>query len=272
MDTEETDDPDLEGVANFRPRCGYGPLLDAMARELIAKGKLRLNTRARRIEWRPGRVTVEVTDAAGGTRTFHAKKLVCTLPLGVLKNGTDLVWSPAPSELSRRWRHLEVGHVQKLVFRMRERFWENLGADLPVSFVHLGPEFNFPTWWTQHPRRTPLLVAWQGGPRAEAMSAWSETELVDAAVTTLTAWSKLSKVELRERIISVHHHDWSRDEFARGAYSYVGVGGQQGAKAFGKPLAETIFFAGEATQTGSARGTMHGAFMSGQRVARLIRA
>ena len=42
-------------------------------------------------------------------------------------------------------------------------------------------------------------------------------------------------------------HDWQRDPFARGAYSYVVVGGDRARETLAKPLRRTLYFAGEAT-------------------------
>lgn len=270
IDAEETEDPDLEGVSNFRPREGYAKLMHAMATPLMAQGSVYLNHQVRRIEWMKGSVKIEAHGPTGETREFVAAQVVVTLPLGVLKNTEDLVWNPAPPSLTKRWSRIEVGHVQKITFRVRERFWENLKTKDPVSFVHMGPECDFPTWWTQAPRRSPLLVAWQGGPRAFAMSAWTEAERVDAALKTLQKFSGLSKAKLEAQILSTHRHDWLKDPYARGAYSFVGVGGFPDSKAFAKPVEDTIYFAGEATHTGSARGTVHGALESGLRAARQV--
>jgi monoamine oxidase len=64
-------------------------------------------------------------------------------------------------------------------------------------------------------------------------------------------------------------HDWRRDPFARGAYSYVLVGGEGARETLAGPIADTLFFAGEATDTEEA-GTVAGALRSGARAARQI--
>jgi monoamine oxidase len=62
-------------------------------------------------------------------------------------------------------------------------------------------------------------------------------------------------------------HDWSRDPFARGAYSYVLVGGVNARATLAAPVENTLFFAGEATSTDGQGGTVNGALESGQRAA-----
>jgi monoamine oxidase len=65
------------------------------------------------------------------------------------------------------------------------------------------------------------------------------------------------------------HHDWSRDVFARGAYSYVLAGGTDAASALARPVRGTLFFAGEATDVEGRTGTVHGAIATGYRAAAL---
>ena len=62
-------------------------------------------------------------------------------------------------------------------------------------------------------------------------------------------------------------HDWNRDVFSRGAYSYVAVGGGDARAAFAAPVDGTLFFAGEATSTDGNGGTVNGALQTGVRAA-----
>ena len=65
--------------------------------------------------------------------------------------------------------------------------------------------------------------------------------------------------------------DWRLgDPFARGAYSYVAVGGVEAPAELGRPLGATLFFAGEATDGRGDSGTVHGAIESGWRAAREV--
>ena len=68
---------------------------------------------------------------------------------------------------------------------------------------------------------------------------------------------------------SVHMHNWQADPFSRGAYSYAGVGGEGAHNSLAKPVAGTIFFAGEAT-TAEETGTVAGAITTGRRAAKQL--
>lgn len=65
-------------------------------------------------------------------------------------------------------------------------------------------------------------------------------------------------------------HDWSADVFARGAYSYVKVGGQTARERLAAPLDDTLYLAGEATDTDGEAATVTGAWQTGLRAARAI--
>jgi monoamine oxidase len=73
---------------------------------------------------------------------------------------------------------------------------------------------------------------------------------------------------MRSQVDAAWMHDWVHDPFSRGAYSYQMVGGTDAPNVLARPLAGTLFFAGEATDTGGATGTVHGAIASGRRAAR----
>jgi monoamine oxidase len=61
--------------------------------------------------------------------------------------------------------------------------------------------------------------------------------------------------------------DWQADRFANGAYSFVPVNALPAQRALGAPVADTLFFAGEATDAEGASGTVHGALATGERAA-----
>jgi monoamine oxidase len=67
-----------------------------------------------------------------------------------------------------------------------------------------------------------------------------------------------------------HTHDWQTDPFSLGAYSYGKVGCDGAQEALAEPLENTLYFAGEATDTTGNNGTVHGAIASGNRAAEQI--
>ena len=72
---------------------------------------------------------------------------------------------------------------------------------------------------------------------------------------------------LRAHLLGSHTYNWARDQHVLGAYSYIPVNGLVLPSLLGAPIAETLFFAGEATATDAQMGTVFGAFESGLRAA-----
>jgi len=62
-------------------------------------------------------------------------------------------------------------------------------------------------------------------------------------------------------------HDWQADPFAREADRSVPSGGLGAHRALARPVAGTLFFAGEATHWQGHFATVHGAIASGRRAA-----
>jgi monoamine oxidase len=69
--------------------------------------------------------------------------------------------------------------------------------------------------------------------------------------------------------LGAYVQDWHADPWSRGGYSYLLVGGEGAREELAAPLKDTLFFAGEATDSEEA-GTVAGALRSGQRAAKEI--
>jgi monoamine oxidase len=81
---------------------------------------------------------------------------------------------------------------------------------------------------------------------------------------------KLDHGKVRESLVASHTHDWMKDPFSLGAYSYTPVRMVDMPKRLAAPISETLFFAGEATDGQGEQGTVHGALSSGERAAHEI--
>jgi monoamine oxidase len=77
----------------------------------------------------------------------------------------------------------------------------------------------------------------------------------------------VSAARLERLLLGAWSHDWNSDPYARGAYSYQVTGGAGATSALARPVGGRLFFAGEATDTEGATGTVHGATASGRRAA-----
>jgi monoamine oxidase len=261
------------GHKHFRIMSGY----DAVIRRLHAaldpqRSDLRLKTIVKSLRWRRGDVRADTTSASGSIeRSFRARCAVITLPLGVLLaqpgQAGAIAFDPDLPNKREAAGKLVMGPVVKVILRFREAFWERGMEDL--CFLH-APGAPFPTWWTCLPIRAPVLTGWSGGPQADAHSHQPREVVLASALETLAHIMRVPRRRLDEQLQAAHVCDWQADPFARGAYSYVAVGGVEAPKQLAAPIENTLFFAGEATHD-EMSGTVAGAIGSGYRAADQVR-
>jgi monoamine oxidase len=188
------------------------------------------------------------------------------VPIGVLRT---LVFDPPIAALEAA-RRLATGPVVRISFVFRERFWAALAPGLAeMSMLH-SRDALLPTWWTTNPVEAPVLTGWAGGPRAEKMQSLDESRRVDAAIDALGRVLGCGREAVSRQVLSSHTHDWQKDPFAQGGYSYVPAGANGVMKVLADPVEQTLFFAGEATDTEGRSGLVHGAIATGERAARQI--
>lgn len=249
-----------------RPRPGYATLVQSLvARLRKAGGRLELDSPVAAVRWKPGEVVVR-----SRRRTLQASAAVVTLPLGLLQAGT-VKFSPPLREKRRIIRKLGWGQVARVTLRFDAGFWKS--KVVPDELLRRGrPAFgffsvadaDFPTWWAPSPG-APLLVGWAGGPRSIPLSELSDKQRVQCALRSLAEGWGVPVSALRKHLRDAWTHNWRKDPFTRGAYSYSVAGFETGPEQLARPVAQTLFFAGEATA--EALGTVHGALDSGVRAA-----
>jgi monoamine oxidase len=255
-----------------RPLGGYRPMFEQLRDDCERAGvAFALSTCVRHISWRPGGVAVEATDSRGRSQALQARAAIVTLPAGVLRHRggeTEVSFAPElPAAKRTALAQIEMGHVVKVALAFRTAFWERVasGRYHDAAFFYIDGQ-PIPTFWTQLPIRSRLIVAWVGGPGAIALSGVSAGDLIEMALHgfgKLLDENELARREFEGGLT----HDWSDDPFARGAYSYVAVGGGNARAVLAAPLDDTLFFAGEATSSDGQGGTVNGAIETGERAA-----
>ena len=270
----------IEGDRAFRPRNGYQDLLDIFAGELKNSGVAVLTgTVVEQVRWRRGSAQLKLRDKSGASH-LEAQRVLVTLPLSLLKAPLGqpgaVEFSP---ELPRRKREavdrLEMGRVIRLTLRFRERFWDAIkptGARKSLSgmsFLFCQDDW-FPTWWTASPAKWPILTGWATFRSADRLSGHDRAWVVRRGLETLSRGLRVSPAELEKMLADAHTHDWQTDPFSLGAYSYGKVGCDGAPEALAEPVDNTLYFAGEASDTTGNNGTVHGAIASGYRAAEQI--
>jgi monoamine oxidase len=280
---QQAAEDETEGDRLFRLRSGYDALPNFLARKFTeAGGTLLLDTLVERVEWSAGKVLVSAS-VAGEPTAHRAAQVIVTVPLGVLQHGT-IEFVPVPQAVREAYR-LRMGHVRRFTLVLREGFWPVLRASTPgglrqqqsgENHQHAGFSFLFafdqmpPVWWTAHPAPGNSLTGWVGGPRSDALANLTAPQLGELACETLAKILAVPPESVRAELLACYTHDWSRDALAFGAYSYVPAGALDACSKMTLPAQDTLFFAGEHTDTTGHWGTVHAAIRSGLRAAQQV--
>jgi len=255
-----------KATTQFHLRHGYEALTQWFLHELAARQvDVQMSCVVKSVQWDCGRVEI-LTETPTGKRSFNAERVLITLPVGVLQADTGpsaVRFDPPLRAKERAIKGLAMGSVVKLTLQFRSRIWpmRNFG------FLHVDDPL-LPVWWSD--ARGPVLTAWAGGPRAERLSQEGPEATLATAIRVMASVFKLDHGKVRESLVASHTHDWMKDPFSLGAYSYTPVRMVDMPKRLAAPISETLFFAGEATDGQGEQGTVHGALSSGERAAHEI--
>lgn len=236
-------------------RGGFQSLTDQLARAL----NIQFNCVVTRIVRHADGALVETADGS-----FRGKRVIVTVPLGVLKAGSIAFEPPLPEAKRDVIARLGVGTLAKIGLRFDRIFWPQ------SSYV-----FGFPQGdgecGTVAINKASLdgsaeLILLIGGALGTDLEAMSDGEACDWAMARLRA---LFGADVPDPI-AIQRTAWSRDPFACGAYSNVAVGATPADFGLlGEPVGDWLFFAGEATSR-TQWATAHGAWVSGLREAARI--
>jgi monoamine oxidase len=249
----------------FRFANGYDGLVTALAEQAVRERcSVRRSTVVSAIAWRPRHVMVRT--ASGEELT--APQVVVTIPVSLLKAGA-MDFNPRLPEKEDAVRRIEMGFAARVSLSFAGDAWRHGGTFEEGGFLMTG-EAPFPVWWLSRPPPWPVVTGWAGGRRAQALAALGEAERVSAALDGLGTALGVDPDRLRKDLRGGFSYGWENDPFARGAYSYAGVGGRAAGTQLAVPVEGTLFFAGEATQSDGRNATVHGAIASGQRAAKQV--
>lgn len=248
----------------WHPVGGYRQLVDYMAQRLDpALVEVLTGTPVTAVRWSRTGATV-FTDG----EAIEARAVVVTVPLSVLQlapgQSSAIRFDPPLVAKAPALATLAMGPVHRVMLRFAAPVWdEQLGGPVPAGTFFHAPGQPFATFWTSE-HKSPWLVAWCGGPPAARLGAGDDAGIVEAAASSARALFPDAPVE------EARFHNWQRDPFSLGGYSYVLVGGTNARAELARPLDGVLFFAGEATEAGGEAATVAGAIMSGERAARQV--
>lgn len=230
---------------NFRVVGGYDRILAPLADGL----RIRLNSPVRVVRRSSSGVELSVSGPEGD-EVVHASRCVVALPPGVLKAG-DVRFDPVlPTSHDDALAALENTDALKLVHEFdRPVFPEEhdvLGWDNGSGFVFWCPSRGDPE----------IVVAWAAGPDARDLL---DLDTEERFAVGLSALADAVERDLPDPVARTTH-DWTADEYSRGAYLYVPPGAHDAPETLATPVDEVLYFAGEPT-TGD--NTVDGAYANG---------
>jgi monoamine oxidase len=122
------------------------------------------------------------------------------------------------------------------------------------------------------PDTAAMITAWGGGSKVALIegapgTAAKAEALLKRCLTTLASALGVPTITVQQLLLSWHCHDWQADPYARGAYSYVPARAIDASVKLTEPVEDTLYFAGEHTDTTGHWGTVHAAVRSGLRAA-----
>jgi monoamine oxidase len=111
-----------------------------------------------------------------------------------------------------------------------------------------------------------MLTGWFGGPSVEQTEP-REDALLSKALDSLSYVFGVSQTKIVSQCKVYSISNWQNDPFACGAYSYVTCNTADARRVLNKPVADTIYFAGEGIYDGPHTGTVEAALCSGKEAA-----
>jgi monoamine oxidase len=205
--------------------------------------------------------SVEVVAERGDrTETYEADRVICTVPLGVLR-GLDI----APQMSSEK--HAAIAEMPYITatrtfVQVRQAFWYDEGVtgaastDLGIGTVDRHP-------WTDAagPQERTILESYTTEATAARQASRSDDEVIEGVLDGLESVHPGISDHFEGAVVKA----WGRDPYALGHVSWPGPGDVTGHLAALQQPHGSIHFAGEHTSV--LRSTMEGALRSGIRAA-----
>ena len=233
---------------NWPVRYGYGALLELHARQLPVS----LNTTVERVDW-SGRHVVVTTNRG----TVHAERVIITVSTGVL-GSQDIDFQPGlPLATQEAIDALPLGTYNNFAMLYNED-WP-FDSDTPDRIDYSnGDDINFAfklrcSGW-------PYIYCAVAGRQAQWLERQPVAESEDLMMSALTS---IFGSDFKKKIVRFKASAWGNDAFIKGAYSASKPGLANQRTVLSTPIANRLYFAGEATSE-RAFSTAHGAWESGR--------
>ena len=250
-------------------KSGFGldvPVSQSLGRLVAQWGAavpVTLNCAVSTIDWHQGYVAVST---AGGKVT--ARRVIVTVSTNILAAGLIRFAPDLPDEMMAAITHLPCGTLNKIglclapgTFVDDQAGWH---VTWPARAVDKAPEEIASFDINIDDKQQAIIFA--GGSFGIYLEKQGPAAMRDYAEKCLASVFGNS---ITRRITDVITTAWNSEPLTLGAYSHAETGYSAAREHMCKPLANTVFFAGEAASV-SHYGTCHGAYISGQQTARRL--
>jgi monoamine oxidase len=243
----ENDDFVAEGIGTFVERLG---------RDV----PVRLSSPVTRIVYGEAGVHVETTQGS-----HRARRVLVTVSTGVLAAGKIVFDPPLPARKLEAIAGLPMGLLNKVIIELeRDVFPKDAIENSWV--LHDGPGRDDMAFVIK-PFGAPAAIGFYGGRRAWELEKLPDEVAIRDARTRL-AQMYGPEVEGAIRRVRVTH--WGRNPWTLGSYSSARPGQSKMHEVLAEPVADRLFFAGEACGPPKFNGSLAAAYVAGREAARRL--
>ncbi|KAJ8723295.1 hypothetical protein PYW08_003207 [Mythimna loreyi] len=213
-------------------------------------------------------------------QSYYAHHVICTIPLGVLKDNASNLFEPSlPQYKMESLERLLFSTVDKIFLEYDRPFlnpeiteimllWENPSTPEDISDSWYKKIYSFSKV------SETLLLGWLSGKEADYMETLSNEEISTTCTKILRKFLNDPFIPEPQKCVCT---SWKKQPFTRGSYTAIGVGASQSdIESIAQPLFRNVhdkkpvlLFAGEHTHS-NFYSTAHGAYLSGQAAARRL--
>ncbi|XP_054289865.1 peroxisomal N(1)-acetyl-spermine/spermidine oxidase-like isoform X1 [Macrosteles quadrilineatus] len=210
------------------------------------------------------------------------ESVICTIPLGVLKEYADnLFIPPLPQYKTEAFERLLFGTVNKIFLVYERPFLNQDISEVMLLWNATGAPKNedlsdcwFKKIYSFSKVTETVLLGWVSGKEAEYMETLSQDQIADICTQILRKFLNDPFVPRPKLCVCTH---WHKEKFTRGSYTAIAVGATQAdieniaQPLYASPLHNkpAVLFAGEHTHS-SFYSTVHGAYLTGRTAATLL--
>ncbi len=240
---------------------GYQKITDQLVQSALLTSDILMKQVVKSVDYSSTFTTV-TTDK----RAFTAKKVLVTLPLGVLKANTVKFTPTLPVKKQASIQKLGSGVLNKTYLHFPSYFW-SVDSDSELINYISPVKGHWAEWYNIHfYTKQPVLLGFNAGQRGIEIESMTDDAII-------AEWMQILRSIYGNNIPSPDGHlitRWNSDPYAKGSYSYIGVNASTADyQELGNSVNNKLFFAGEATSADHP-STVHGAFLSGEREAKKI--